>query len=223
MATSDTNPEQPGAGTATPESQTSPATTPPAGQPAEGTQETQPQYVTVDQLSQFGKQLANQLKQSDRDRTKRIEGEIAGLREIMQKANVNLAPEQEAVLREEIGARIDGAEPTQEPAEQITQPGSPEELVAQFISDTFAEVGTQVARNDPEWADLQKVLDASWNDPKGAPKVLRAAIKAAETKAARLANNQDQAAARVSGPGGGLGGEPPAKNASDLWSGAYKT
>lgn len=222
-------PEQAGAGVATPQSQTSPEPVAPnTATPAENEQEKQPQYVTVDQLSQFGKTLAAQLKQSDRDRSKRIEGELAQMRELMKNAGVSFDPNQEQKLREEIANRIDGSEPAQVEAVQQQQTPASVDPVVEFVSGAFDEVGTAVTRNDPEWAGLQKVIDATFNDPspKAAARVLAAATEAAKQKAARQTTSQEAAAARVGGEKGGAvtgnGPNDPNAPAADFWKAAFK-
>lgn len=92
------------------------------------------------------------------------------------------------------------------------------------IQNVFDEVGATVTKADPEFAELQKAVDAAWNDPKGLVKILRAADKAATTKAARLQASSKTAAARVvSGgqPSGGGQAQQPA-SAHDAWEVAYK-
>lgn len=79
----------------------------------------------------------------------------------------------------------------------------------------------QVTPNDPEWKGLQEVLDKTWNDPAGLPKVLVAATKAANAKAARTAAMQETAAARVGGGGTPPTGPAPAASAQELWEAAY--
>jgi len=189
-------------GVATPQVQTSaqPASTEAA---QENAQAQTPQYVTVEQLSQFGEQLASRLKQSDRDRTARINSEIAQIKSRLEATGVQLAPEQELKLRNRIGDEID------QPAENEPQatagqasPASPDQLIAEFVGDIFADVGTVVTKTDPEWAELQAVIDRTFNDPKGHIKVTRAAIDAAQKKAQRTTSNSDNAAARILGGGG---------------------
>lgn len=196
--------------------------------PAESEQKSEPQYVTVDQLSQFGKQLTERLKQSDRDRTKRIEGEIAGIRELVTKAGLQITPQQEAVLREEVGARIDNeaAPPSQAPAGQYSQPADTDPIV-EFVSGAFQNVGTSVSRSDPEWAKIQKVVDETWNDPSpaAAARVVAVATDAAREKKSRETASQETAAARVGGKGGSAAGggiTDPNAPASEFWREAYK-
>ncbi len=191
-------------GVATPQVQASAPTTPaPAGAAQENAQTQTQQYVTVEQLSQFGEQLASRLKQSDRDRTARINSEIAQIKSRLEATGVQLAPEQELKLRNKIGDEIDqpADDGPQTPAGQAS-PAGPDQLIAEFVGDIFADVGTVVTKADPEWADLQAVIDRTYNDPKGHIKVTRAAIDAAQKKAQRTTSNTENAAARVLGGGG---------------------
>jgi len=188
-------------GVATPQVQTSaqPASTEAA---QENTQAT-PQYVTVEQLSQFGEQLASRLKQSDRDRTAKINSEIAQIKSRLEVTGVQLAPEQELKLRDKIGDEID------QPADDAPQaqagqasPPSVDQMIADFVGHVWKDAGTTVTKDDPEWKDLQAVIDATFNDPMGHIKVTRAAYKAAEAKGQRTTSNSESAAARVLGSGG---------------------
>lgn len=212
-------------GVATPQVQTPAQPASPNGAAQEQAQEQTPQYVTVEHLAQFGEQIVTRMKQSDKDRSKRIEGEITQIKARLESTGVTLAPEQEIKLRNRIGEEIDSpAVETQTPQAQASPEGDADKIVAQFVSDIFLEAGTQVTKTDPEWGELQKVLDATWNDPKGAIKVTRAALKAAEAKALRLSSNNENAAARVVGAGGSTATNTQAvKSAHDAWSQAYKS
>jgi len=190
----------PDAGTATPQEPLQSNTPPTTEQPAETAQENKPQYVTAEDLEKREAELLRRFKQSNRDRNTRIDEQLAGIRQLLEKPGVQLTPDQEATLREDLGNRYDAAE-TQDEPRQVQAPNG-DQLVAQFVSDVFAETGTQVTVNDPEWKDLQKVIDASWNDPKGGVKVTAAAIKAATQKAERLKADQESAPVRVVGGGG---------------------
>lgn len=219
---------QAGTGAATPTTQPSAPTTPQTGAAQEQAQEQAPQVVTMEALSQLLEErdakIVARVKQSDRDRSKRIEGEIAGLRDLLSKTGVQLAPEQELKMREEIGARIDQvADEPQAPAGQASPEQGADQLIAQFVGDIFTEAGTVVTKADPEWKELQDVIDATFNDPKGHIKVTKAAFAAAEKKAQRMNSNSESAAARVVGTGGSnVTGTPADAPASDLWKQAYK-
>lgn len=213
---------QAGTGTATPTPQPSAPTTPQTGAAQENPQETAPQYVTVEQLSQVTEQIVSRLKQSDRDRTQRINSEIEQIKARLEVTGVQLAPEQELKLRNKIGDEIDQPDDTQ--AAGPASPAAPaDQLIAQFVGDIFKEAGTEVTRNDPEWAELQTVLDANFNNPKGHIKVTKAAFAAAEKKAQRIASNSESAAARVIGGGGSTQtGNADPTSAHDAWGNAYK-
>lgn len=190
-------------GVATQQVQTSaqPAST---GAAPENAQPQTQQYVTVEQLSQFGEQLASRLKQSDRDRTARINSELAQIKSRLEATGVQLAPEQELKLRDKIGNEIDepAEEESQAPAGQASPAAGADQLIAEFVGHVFKDAGTTVTRDDPEWKDLQAVIDATYNDPMGHIKVTRAAYKAAEAKAQRTTSNSESASARVLGSGG---------------------
>ncbi len=191
-------------GVATPQVQPSaqPASTTGAAQ--ENAQAQTPQYVTVEQLSQFGEQLASRLKQSDRDRTARINSELAQIKSRLEATGVQLAPEQELKLRDKIGNEIDQPADDEPQAEagQASPAQGADQLIAEFVGHVFKDAGTTVTRDDPEWKDLQAVIDATFNDPMGHIKVTRAAYKAAEAKAQRTTSNSESATARTLGSGG---------------------
>lgn len=212
----------PDAGTATPQEPLPSITPPTTEQLAETAQENKPQYVTPEDLEKRDAELLRRFKQSNRDRNTRIDEQLTTIRNLLEKPGVTLTPEQEAALREDLGNRYDAAE-TQEQPGQVQAPTG-DQLVAQFVSDVFAEVGTQVTVNDPEYKDLQKVIDASWNDPKGGVKVTAAALKAASQKAERIKADQESAPARVVGGGGiSTNGQTidPNAPASEFWKQAY--
>lgn len=213
----------PTAGTATQQEPLTSQQTPPTEQPAETAQEPKPQYVTAEDLEKREAELLRRFKQSNRDRNTRIDEQLTTIRSLLEKPGVTLTPAQEAALREDLGNRLDAEDTQAQPGN--AQPPNGDQLVTQFVSDVFAETGTQVTANDPEWKDLQKVIDASWNDPKGGVKVTTAAIKAATQKAERLKADQENAPARVVGEGGvSTNGQTidPNAPASEFWKQAYK-
>lgn len=200
------------------------------GEQAEEAQGKQPQYVTVDDLARREEELIRRVKQSDRDRARKIEGELQTIKSLLEKPGVQLTPQQEQALRNEVADRIEQEEG------DFTQPGNdgkynhaPEgnDPVADFVGGVFAETGTTVSKSDPEWAKIQSVIDATWNDPSpaAAARVVAAATKASIDKASRLAANQETAAARVGGHGApvsGNGPNNPNAPASDYWKAAYR-
>jgi hypothetical protein len=114
--------------------------------------------------------------------------------------------------------------PTTQPAPEVTDADQAIQYMNAQIANVFEEVGTSVTRTDPEFTELQKAVDASWNDPKGLVKILRAAEKAATTKAARLQTTQQNAAGRVVGGGSQSSGQaqPQARTSLEGWEQAYK-
>lgn len=121
------------------------------------------------------------------------------------KGALGLSDEQVTQAKQKIVT--DAYSSTEEPqTEQPTSDTPTADEAIQYINaqikDVFDEVGVTVTKSDPEFADLQKAVDASWNDPKGLVKILRAADKAATAKAARLQKQNQTAVARVVGGGG---------------------
>jgi hypothetical protein len=70
------------------------------------------------------------------------------------------------------------------------------------ITSVFRKAGQTVTKADPEFEDLQKAVDASWNNEDGLVEILLAANEAATKKAARLQASSRNASARVAGGGG---------------------
>lgn len=212
-----TVPAQPAA-TSPGQEQTPALVTTPQGEAQEKQQA--PQYVTKEELGQITEEILRRAKQSDRDRAKQINDELLEIKTLVTKTGVQITPEQEAKLREELTDKIDAELPTQgqSAAPTASQPAP----VDKFLADVFAEAGTQVTPNDPEWKDLQAVLDKTWNDPQGLPKVLVAATKAATAKAARTAAMQETAAARVGGGGSQITGNVSATTGLQMLEQAYK-
>lgn len=103
------------------------------------------------------------------------------------------------IVMNELTAKPQEQQPSNPPVSQVPPV---EEAIAAFVNDIFEVEGTTVTPADPEWKDLQAVIDATFNDPKGAVKVTKAAITAAAAKAQRVNSNSESAAARVLGSGG---------------------
>lgn len=208
-------------GAATPEQTLQTEQTQP-GVSAENTQETQqPQFVTKDDLAQFGNQIVKQLKQSARDRDNRIEQEVKALKARLEPLNVPLTPQQESALRTQIAEQLETEEAEPEP--QAIQPGqNADDLVNQFVNESLSIFGDNVKANpnSPYFADLQKALTANFNNPNPAA-VNKAIFEYGKKEAARLANQVENADARVIGNGGRT--EPAATDApaSSLWKQAY--
>lgn len=165
----------------------------------------QPQYVTKEDMGVFANQIVEKIKQSDKDRSKRVEGELGAIKDLITKGGVQLTPQQEQAMREEIGARLDQetANPVTSQAQLTTQQAADIDPVAEFAKSVFDQVGATVTKNDPEWAAIQKVMDENFNNPSPAAlaRVSAAMVTAATTKKARTTNNQESAAARVGGGG----------------------
>jgi len=182
-----------------------------------------PQYVTKEEMEGFAADILRRAKQSDRDRSKRIEDQLTGIKAMLEKAGTKLDAEQEANLRDQITDEIDNAE-GQQPAEprEVQQPAGPSP-VDQFLAGIWAEAGATVTPNDPEWAALKKVMDDNFDNPQGLTKVLLAANKAAQDKQKRTADMQETAAARVGGGDGTKAGTvPESGSARDMLADAYK-
>lgn len=213
-----TTPQTPAAPVPGQEPPSAPVTTP-QGE-AQEKQPAQPQYVTKEEMDQVLAEAIRRVKQSDRDRGKQIEGKLDEIKGLLAKAGTPIAPEQEARLRAEITNRID-SDDSQPQGQSAVPTASQPAPVDKFLADVFAEAGAIVTPNDPEWKGLQEVLDKTWNDPQGLPKVLVAATKAANAKAARTAAMQETAPARVGGGGTTTTGAAPAASAAELWQAAY--
>jgi hypothetical protein len=182
----------------------------------------QPQYVTREELERRDAEILRRVKQSSSDRQRQIDKQISEIKDQMATREAPLSPEQESVLRQQIEKQIDGPEP-----EERNDPSSNDNAIQQlnqFVGAVFAEVGTTVTINDPEFKELQDKIDEAWtiDGPRGLVVVQRAAEKAATAKALRVSSQKKGAAARVvSGGEQRPSGEAPAKSASDLWNKAY--
>jgi hypothetical protein len=190
----------------TPQTQTPPE---PPVQPTEPKEEQpeQPKVVTVEYLEEFGDKLVKRFSQSSRDREKAIKKEVAELRKSFELAGTQPTAEQEAKLVEAAEKKYEQSSDDEEPEAPASASNANVDQAIQYmnaqIADVFSEVGTTVTKADPEFKDLQAAVDASWNDPKGLVKILRAADRAANAKAARLQSQTKTASARVVGGAGG--------------------
>ena len=201
-----------------PPAQTSEPVTTPKGE-ATDKQQVEPQYVTKEDMEGFAADILRRAKQSDRDRGKAIDGKLNEIKSLLEKAGTQVSVEQERAIRNQIIDQIDGDEEPQ-PTGQSAVPSQPAP-VEQFLAGVFAEAGATVTPNDPEWKDIQAVIDRTWNDPQGLPKVLVAATKAANAKSTRTTAMQETAAARVGGGGSTTPGNVPATTGRDMLSQAY--
>lgn len=142
------------------------------------------------------------------------------------KETLGLSPEQVTQAKQKIVTEAYSS--TEEETQETTPPTSPAnvEQAIQYmnaqITNVFDEVGTSVTKADPEFKDLQKVVDESWNDQKGLAKILLATQRAATAKAARLQRNSQGAAARVVGGSGERTQTNPRMSSSDKISKGLK-
>jgi len=167
-------------------------------QPQES-QQTEPKYVTQEDLEGFATDILRRAKQSDRDRNKQINDELTKIKGVLEKSGAPLSEEKEAALRNTITDQID-AEDEPQPRGQSAAPPQADPVGA-FLGGIFAEAGETVTENDPEWKALKKVMDDNFNNPNGLPKILVAATNAANAKKERKTSLQETATARVGGGG----------------------
>lgn len=222
MTTATPNPVQPGTGAATPAQPLQTDDQALTGQSAETTQETPaPQFVTKDDLAQFGNQLAKQLKQSARDRDNRIEQQVNDLKVTIEKSGIQVTAQQELALRNQIAEQLE----TEDAApEQVNQPGTnADELVNQFVTESLAPFGVTLNPNSPHFPALQTAITANFNNPNPAA-VNKAIIEYGKKEAERIANQQTNADARVIGSGGGPASplESPEVSGHALFQRAHK-
>lgn len=214
---------QPGTGTATPEQPLQENQQPQSGQSAEQTQAEQPQYVTMEALAQREADLLRRIKQSDRDRSRKIEGELGDIKALLEQSKVQLSPEQETALRNQIVDRLDGNEPdTDEPEQQFAEAADPDDAVTSFVSDSLAGMGVELNPNSPHFAALQNVITQTWNDPQGGSKVAQAIFEYGMKERDRIANQQNNADARTLGGGGTPPTQTRPSSANDAWNKAYQ-
>lgn len=220
-----TTPAQPAAPTEEPitPAQPSQPETPQPGQEAENQQAQQPQYVTKEELDQIMAETVRRVKQSDRDRGKRIEDELGKIKTLLTNAGTQVTPDVEASIRNQITDQIDGEEEPQPQGQSAVPQQSAPTPVDQFLAQVFTKAGTTVNPNDPEWKDIQKSLDDNWNNPNGLTDVLLTAHAAAQAKKTRTAAMQETAAARVGGGGSQPSGNVPATSSGrDMLESAFK-
>jgi hypothetical protein len=207
------------AGLATPPAPTSALTT----STTEAAQDTpaSPVYVTEEALEQKAAEIIRRMKQSDKDRMKQIDTKLSDIKSRLEAGGDQLTPSQVNVLREQI--ENEGEVQAQAPASALTpEMQAQADYVYGQLDETFADIGTHVTVNDPEWKGIKDALD----DPKGSlAKALRAATKAAEAKAARVASQKDNAAARTVSGGGSqtqTAGTLVVTSSQDYWKNAHK-
>lgn len=180
--------------------QTSTQEVPAKEAPPKEQQET-PQYVTREELERHSAELLRRVKQSSSDRAREVDRRFDEIKASMETRQAPLSVEQQSVLRQQIEKQVDG--PEQDGQAQSTGEQAIQSLNA-FIGAVFADVGVAVTVNDPEFKALQDSIDRAWtvDGPQGLVMVQRAAIKAAEAKAARVTSQKNSAQARVVSGGG---------------------
>ena len=205
----------------------------PESTPAGNTQpepQTEQKPLTLEDVQRVAREEATRIAQSQVAKgenriEKRIQEQLAALN--ASKGVLGLSDQQIEQAKQKI---VTEAYTTPEPqaGTPTSEPGATPDVdqAIQYmnaeIENVFAEVGTSVTSADPEFKDLQAVIDAAWNDSKGLVKILRAADKAATAKAGRLQASRETAPARVVGGGPTSSGQVPASNAHDAWEQAYK-
>lgn len=143
--------------------------------------------------------IQSQVAKGENRIEKRIQERFAALEE--NKSTLKLTDDQVAeakraiISEEQMNAYSPAQSPTGEAAAPAPELEQMERFVANQIEATFQEVGVRVTPDD---VDEFKTINAAWNDPNGSlAKTLIAVTKAAEAKAARLALQKQNAAARV--------------------------
>ncbi|MBI5942877.1 MAG: hypothetical protein HY864_00795 [Chloroflexi bacterium] len=159
-----------------------------------------PSYVTKEELDQILAENFRRTKQSERDRMKQIDDKLSAIKTRLEAGGTQLTPQQVNALREQIEEEggSEGQAAAQASATTPEMQAQAEFVYAQLEA-TFADVGTKVTPNDPEYREIQAVLD----DPKGSlPKLIRVAARQAEAKAERITSLKQGAAARAVSAGG---------------------
>lgn len=202
--------------------------------PAEGSAPAEPQTekpLTPEDFRQMAREEAlkvaqSQVAKSENRTNQRIQERFAALEEnkgVLKLTEEQVMEAQEQIIREEQrSAFAPKGQTANSPGGQTSsddQIRQQVEFVYGQINDVFAEVGTEVTPNDPEF----KGIDEALKNPKGSlAGTIRAANKAAEAKAARLKVQKESAKARVTGGGSTTGNAKPAASAHDAWGDAYK-
>ena len=159
-----------------------------------------PKFVTQEELERFGAELLRREKQSSKDRMKAVDEKLNAIKTRLETGGGQLSQQQVNALRAQVEEDLDGGL-EKAPASAITPEMQAQiDYADQVMHESFADAGMTVTANDPEWDDIQKVLD----DPKGSyGKLARVSEKAAMRKAERVKTQATSAAARV--PSGGAG------------------
>ncbi len=158
-----------------------------------------PTYVTKEELDQIMAETLRRAKQSDKDRMKQIDDKLNTIKTRLESGGTQLTPQQVNVLREQIEEEGDVKQVAAQASAMTPEVQAQVDFIYDQLDETFADVGTTVTINDPEWAAIKAALD----DPKGSlAKMIRVAAKQAEAKAARVASQQAAAPARAVSAGG---------------------
>lgn len=155
-------------------------------------------YVTEEAFEQKLAEAIRRVKQSDKDRMSLIDKKLEAIKSRLESGGQQLSPQQVNALREQITEEVGDATDVKQEKPQASGISAEMQAQADFVyaqlDETFADVGTSVTPNDPEWVQIKEVLDS----PKGSiPKLIRVAGKAAEAKAERIATQKNTAAARA--------------------------
>lgn len=202
------------------QTQTPPVAPPPAAQPAaSGTPEAppeQPKYVTEEMLAEAVEKGFRRAQQSAADRTRTIESKVAELTKQMQGLGVQVTPEIQARMQEQVAQEVD-APPAPAPAPAATAEPGEGNPVYDWTMAYYSAAGLGIEQADPEWAAIQAAL----SDPAGNMTKYQATVaQAVEKKRARVTNATATADARVVGTGAHSG--TPAGSAKELWERAHK-
>ena len=185
--------------------------------------------LTVDDYRKIAREEArreaqSQVAKGENRINQRIKEQLGALK--LNQQALGLSDDQVAQARQKIVADAFAAEDAETHASS-TAPEPDIDHGIRYLNDrideVFEVVGTSIEKGDPEFPKLQKVIDESWNDPKGLTKIELAAQKFATEKAARIASSRDGASARVmSGGDAATSGEAPAASGMDYLKRAYK-
>lgn len=185
--------------------------------------QTEPQTekpLTADDYRRIAHEEATKVAQSQVAKgenriNQRIQEKFSALEE--SKGVLKLSEEQVQQARRDIVTDAYVEPDAQTPAGAPPANGNPIQVLNSYLGAVFEEVGVAVTANDPEFKKLQDAIDEAWtiDGPQGLVKVQRAAIKAAESKLARLEAQRKNAAARVAGGGEGSTSDNNISNITD--------
>lgn len=185
----------------------------PTGQGQEKPQE-QPKYVTQEQLDSAVADAVRNVKMADKQRAKQIKQEIATLKGRLEKAGLQVTPQQEEQLESEIISSY--SDDDEEPG---AQPQSADDIPphAQAAIEMMADADTYIEEGDPEF---ETYIKPHLSQP--GPALLRATSQAIDAKQARTLQNKEKAPLRTPAGGQAEGpGEFKAKDARQLWTRAH--